>query len=401
MRWLLLLCLVLLSFWRVVEPVYEDKLLEKDLYKMLGLSRNASKRDIRSRYRKLARKYHPDKGSGASQTRFLVLVEAVEILSDDAKRRQYDARLARGGRRGAGASAHGPPMTPEERAQFVRKHERMRHEMHEAQRRRSALMRERRQQRKEARDRRIQARKEKIRQQRREEEAARRSFNDHQRARAEDDRFSGEAEGNRNEEESGAESRRSSSRSSSSSTKHEKLRQEAVLRREQRRKRAPPGGAIPNVDQPPNTPGTSTGASTVSGDQAQQQVHQAHRLEGTKELDALGRQCPPLSVSHWLESESRRTCACVRGTRPMEDWLSCVPAPFCDYFSCQNNIVNVTAHEAMKWCVVFWKVRREVACACYTTVHLLPPSPLKTKTKKENPRGRLHDALACLPHPDC
>ena len=330
MHRLLLLCLVLLCFWGAVEPVYEDKLMEKDLYKMLGLPRNASNRDIRSRYRKLARKYHPDKASGkggASQTRFLVLVEAVEILSDEAKRRQYDARLARTGtgRRGTGTSAHGPPMTPEEHARFVRQHERMRHEMHEAQRRRSALMRERRQQRKEARDRRVRARKEKTRQRRREEEAAQRLFNEHNQWR-EEQRFSGEAS-NLNR---GSEAEQSSVR--------ERLRREAALRREHQRQEAPPDEAFPDVDVPPNTPETL----------ADQQIH----LEGTKELDALGRQCPPLSVSHWLEQESRRTCACVRGTRPMEDWLSCVPAPFCDYFSCHNNIVSVTSHQAMKWYVV-------------------------------------------------
>jgi molecular chaperone DnaJ len=67
----------------------------KDLYKLLGLSRGASRDDIRKAHRMLVRKYHPDANPQDPQAeeRFKEIQQAYEVLSDDKKRREYDKRL--------------------------------------------------------------------------------------------------------------------------------------------------------------------------------------------------------------------------------------------------------------------------------------------------------------------
>ncbi|MCE7766896.1 DnaJ domain-containing protein, partial [Pseudomonas putida] len=64
---------------------------EKDYYDVLGVSKTASKSEIKSAYRKLARSYHPDvnKEAGAEQ-KFKEISNAYEVLSDDEKRSIYD-----------------------------------------------------------------------------------------------------------------------------------------------------------------------------------------------------------------------------------------------------------------------------------------------------------------------
>jgi len=64
----------------------------KDYYKTLGVARGASEKDIKSAYRKLARKYHPDVNPGDKQAedKFKEIGEAYEVLSDPEKRRRYD-----------------------------------------------------------------------------------------------------------------------------------------------------------------------------------------------------------------------------------------------------------------------------------------------------------------------
>lgn len=60
-----------------------------DYYKTLGVPRNATKDQIRRAFRKLARKYHPD--AGGSKEKFEEINEAYEVLSNDKKRKIYDA----------------------------------------------------------------------------------------------------------------------------------------------------------------------------------------------------------------------------------------------------------------------------------------------------------------------
>ena len=61
----------------------------KDYYKILGVERTADEKTIKSAYRKLARKYHPDVNKGKDE-RFKEVAEAYEVLSDPEKRRRYD-----------------------------------------------------------------------------------------------------------------------------------------------------------------------------------------------------------------------------------------------------------------------------------------------------------------------
>jgi DnaJ-class molecular chaperone len=65
----------------------------KDYYKILGVNRKASEKEIKSAYRKLARKYHPDVNPGDAQAeaRFKEINEAQAVLTDPEKRKQYDA----------------------------------------------------------------------------------------------------------------------------------------------------------------------------------------------------------------------------------------------------------------------------------------------------------------------
>ncbi len=66
----------------------------KDYYKVLGVEKTAAGKDIKSAYRKLARKWHPDTNPNnqkASEEKFKEISEAYEVLGDAEKRRKYDA----------------------------------------------------------------------------------------------------------------------------------------------------------------------------------------------------------------------------------------------------------------------------------------------------------------------
>ena len=64
----------------------------KDYYKIMGLEKTASQEEIKSTYRKLAKKYHPDLNPNdeKAQEKFKEVSEANEVLSDEKKRKQYD-----------------------------------------------------------------------------------------------------------------------------------------------------------------------------------------------------------------------------------------------------------------------------------------------------------------------
>jgi molecular chaperone DnaJ len=67
-------------------------LAEKDFYSILGVPRGATKDQIKDAYRKLALQFHPDRNkSPEAEEKFKEISEAYAVLSDDEKRRQYDA----------------------------------------------------------------------------------------------------------------------------------------------------------------------------------------------------------------------------------------------------------------------------------------------------------------------
>jgi len=65
--------------------------MTQDYYKTLGISKDASSEEIKKAYRKLALKYHPDRGGGEEASEeFKKVNEAYQVLSDPQKRSQYD-----------------------------------------------------------------------------------------------------------------------------------------------------------------------------------------------------------------------------------------------------------------------------------------------------------------------
>ena len=80
----------------------------KDYYQVLGISRNATQTEIKKAYRKLAHKHHPDKGGDGK--RFKEVNEAYKVLSDEAKKAQYDrfGRVFEGGGGGGAGSDYSP-----------------------------------------------------------------------------------------------------------------------------------------------------------------------------------------------------------------------------------------------------------------------------------------------------
>lgn len=88
--------------------------LAADYYKVLGVDRDASDRDLKKAYRSLSRQYHPDKNRGdeTAEQKFIEVSEAYEILSDADQRKIYDRYgeegLKQGGANGFGGMHHDP-----------------------------------------------------------------------------------------------------------------------------------------------------------------------------------------------------------------------------------------------------------------------------------------------------
>lgn len=82
----------------------------KDLYAILGVTRGASKEDIKRAYRTLSKELHPDrnKGNKEKEQRFKEVNEAYEVLSDEKKRAMYDQFGTTGGPGGGGGPGTGP-----------------------------------------------------------------------------------------------------------------------------------------------------------------------------------------------------------------------------------------------------------------------------------------------------
>jgi molecular chaperone DnaJ len=81
---------------------------KRDYYEVLGVSRNASKEELKKAYRKLAMEFHPDRnpGNDEAEEKFKEAAEAYEILSHDEKRAKYD-RFGHDGVRSNGFGSSG------------------------------------------------------------------------------------------------------------------------------------------------------------------------------------------------------------------------------------------------------------------------------------------------------
>ncbi len=74
----------------------------KNYYDILGVPKSASQDEIKKAFRKLAHKYHPDKGGDGDEAKFKEASEAYSVLSDQGKRQQYDT-FGSAGPQGGGA----------------------------------------------------------------------------------------------------------------------------------------------------------------------------------------------------------------------------------------------------------------------------------------------------------
>ncbi|MDQ3819720.1 MAG: molecular chaperone DnaJ [Acidobacteriota bacterium] len=84
---------------------------KRDYYEVLGVGRSATEQEIKSAYRRLAVKYHPDKnpGDAEAEEKFKEAAEAYSVLSDAEQRRRYDRFGHAGVSSGAGTGGWGAP----------------------------------------------------------------------------------------------------------------------------------------------------------------------------------------------------------------------------------------------------------------------------------------------------
>lgn len=94
MRGLRLLLILLVSLVLCEREELSESIIQKDLYKTLGVGRDATAKEIKKAYRSLAQQHHPDKAKAGHKERneviFREIAEAYEVLSDGERRQEYD-----------------------------------------------------------------------------------------------------------------------------------------------------------------------------------------------------------------------------------------------------------------------------------------------------------------------
>jgi DnaJ-class molecular chaperone len=92
----------------------------KNYYIILGISPNTSAEDIRFAFRRLAKKFHPDKAGGERTAFFQDITEAYEVLSDPQKRKLYNQKLKEEKKRHKNIPVHRAPDPQENRTKHFR-----------------------------------------------------------------------------------------------------------------------------------------------------------------------------------------------------------------------------------------------------------------------------------------
>ena len=105
-----ILFLVLLAIMIQFHFGLDSSLIERDLYKDLGLKSGASLQEIKKAFRKLAQVHHPDKSKPsnkeANEVIFREVAAAYEVLSDSSQRQEYDSMRSQRGRRSSGRNQY-------------------------------------------------------------------------------------------------------------------------------------------------------------------------------------------------------------------------------------------------------------------------------------------------------
>ena len=79
------------DFYKITKRFLKDYDPNKDYYKILGITKQATDKEIKIAYYKLAKQYHPDVNQGKTNEKFKEMSAAYDILSDPNKRKEYDA----------------------------------------------------------------------------------------------------------------------------------------------------------------------------------------------------------------------------------------------------------------------------------------------------------------------